>query len=432
VYPFEPPGAPIELYSGDISVGPADPLPGRVFVDLAGDLQVRWSVAEPEWPFEKRDVDLELQLADFGPSTVPARINDALGSGRILDTNIGSPGALCDRVITHFTNLPSIFPWGSGRWQVSGAGWVLTLEGRPHHVEVFRELRNSLVFGVTHVGELRQAAGHSFSATEANRALEAFQVAFSFALGRYVAPVAPVGFDAGGRRVWEQWATWRCDPVPGYYPWWHDRDGEDLQAFVKLFVEAWFKRKQHDVMWHLARHLIAAHHRGTTLEAKIMLVHAALEYLSWVTYVLGKKRSKSQHRKERNGIAEGTWHLQELLEAASIPMKIPPDLVAMRKRAQQIRRVERKKDPTQPRKPQPDGPHVLSWLRNRLVHPKNAGEPYRIEDLASDAWRLVTEYGELLLLHRIGYRGKYLPRTSTSKSVNSVPVPWAIPSPSTP
>jgi hypothetical protein len=60
------------------------------------------------------------------------------------------------------------------------------------------------------------------------------------------------------------------------------------------------------------------------------------------------------------------------------------------------------------------------------VHPKDAGEPYRIEDLITEAWRLVTEYGDLLLLHRIGYKGKYLPRTDTGQWVKSVPVPWAI------
>jgi hypothetical protein len=96
----------------------------------------------------------------------------------------------------------------------------------------------------------------------------------------------------------------------------------------------------------------------------------------------------------------------------------------MQKRARAIRRAERKKQPTQPRKPLPDGPQVLSWLRNRLVHPKDAGEPYRIEDVVSDAWQLVTEYGELLLLHRIGYQGKYLPKTVKSEWVESVPVPW--------
>jgi hypothetical protein len=167
---------------------------------------------------------------------------------------------------------------------------------------------------------------------------------------------------------------------------------KDLQVFVKLFVAAWLNRKEHDVSWHMARHMIAAHHRGTTLEAKIMLVHAALEYMSWTTYVLSKQRTPSQHGKDS---AED--HFRELLKAANIPRKIPPDLLDMRNRARQIRRAERKKHRAQQRKLHSDGPEVLSWLRNRLVHPKNAGEPYRIQDLVSDAWRLATEYGELLL-----------------------------------
>lgn len=427
VYPLGPAGAPIELYSGEIAVGTADPLPGRVFVDLAGDLQIRWSVAEPAAPFDFGDVELGLQLPDIGPTTVPAHVNDRWGAGVVRDTEVGSRRALCDRVIVHFTNLPGVFPWGPGRWQVSGAGWELILEGRPDHSRIFSELKNSMSSAVTHVGELRRASGRRFSATNAGKALEAFQVALSFALGRYVAPVAPVGFDAAGRRVWEQWALWRCDPVPGYLPWWSTGDGDDLQAFVRLFLEAWFNRKEHDVTWHLARHLIAAHHRGTTLEAKIMLVHAALEYLSWVTYVLSGKRSKTQHgKKDSNGTAAATWHLQELLQAASISTKIPSDLVAMRNRARQIRRAQLKKNPAQPQKPFPDGPEVLTWLRNRLVHPKDAGEPYRIANLVSDAWRLATESSELLLLHRIGYQGKFLPRTDKrGEWVKSVPVPWA-------
>jgi hypothetical protein len=44
--------------------------------------------------------------------------------------------------------------------------------------------------------------------------------------------------------------------------------------------------------------------------------------------------------------------------------------------------------------------------------------------------QLVSEYGELLLLHRIGYRGEYVPRSNTTL-LNSIPVPSAVPPPST-
>jgi hypothetical protein len=226
VYPYVGVGAPIELYSGDISVGGADRLPGHIYADLAGDLQVRWSVTEPKRPFETGDVDLTLHVPDLGPTTVPARVYDRWGAGLIMDANVGSPGAMCDRVIAHFTNLPWVFPWGTRRLKLSGAGWELTLDGRHDHSEIYKELRTSLFFVVPHVGELRLANGRSFPASKANVALEAFQVALSFALARYIAPVAPVGFDTDGHRVWEQWASWRCAPVDGYLPWWDRNNGE--------------------------------------------------------------------------------------------------------------------------------------------------------------------------------------------------------------
>jgi hypothetical protein len=417
------------------SIGPWE---GRIYADLAGDLQVRWSATATEGWVNATYVNLTIEPPDARPTTVPAHHNwtqrdseHVRASGEIMNADVGNPDVLCDRVIVHFTNLPRTSPaeylvddghYWAGRWTCSGAGWQLVLDVRQDHSKVWNALRDSLVFVVTHVGELRRVDGSSFRATEAADALTAFQTGFSFALARWVAPVAPVGFDAADNRVWEQWASWRCSPVFGYFPWWDTADGEGLKAFMGLFIDAWFDPDRLDVTRHVARHLIVAHHRGTTIEAKIILVHAALEYLSWVTYVLGPlQRSKSLHMEKDpiTGAAAATWHLEELLDDAKIDSRIPDTLVAMQQQAQQMQKENQLTYV-------PEGPEVLTWLRNRLVHPKDAGEPYRIEDLATEAWRLVTEYGELLLLHRIGYKGKYLPRTDTRRWVNSVPVPWAI------
>lgn len=438
VYPFGDPGAPIELYSGPIAVNSTGPWEGRIFVDLAGDLQVRWSGTKPEGWLTANDVKLTMERPRGASITVPAhrnhmRMNSKVGraSGEIMHADLGSPDAVCERVIVHFTNLPQLYPgeylvddgyYWPGRWTCSAAGWQLALDVRLDHAKVWDAMRESLVFVVTHVGELRRADGSSFRASEAAEALTAFQTGFSFAFARWVAPVAPVGFDVEGSRVWEQWASWRCSPAYGYLPWWNKTEGEDLKAFMELFVSAWFDPDQRDVTGHVARHLIEAHRRGTTIEAKIMLVHAALEYLSWVTYVLGPtKRSESHHGRidQFSGAAPATWHLQELLSDANIDTAIPAGLIGMTRRAQEMQLSARANQVI-------DGPEVLTWLRGRLVHPKDAGEPYRIESLITEAWRLVTEYGELLLLHRIGYRGKYLPRTDTGQWVNSTPVPWAI------
>jgi hypothetical protein len=52
VYPFQALGAPIELYRGNISVDGAEPRSGRVFVDMAGDLEVRWLLTGSAPDFE--------------------------------------------------------------------------------------------------------------------------------------------------------------------------------------------------------------------------------------------------------------------------------------------------------------------------------------------------------------------------------------------
>jgi hypothetical protein len=258
VYPFGDPGAPIELYSGPIAVDSIGSWEGRIFADLAGDLQVRWSATRAEGWVDATDVNLTIEPPDASPSTVRAhRYGTSFDGeyvraiGEIPNANVGSPDAICDRVIVHFTNLPRISPgeylvegehYWAGRWTCSGAGWRLLLDVRRDHANVWEAMRESLVFVVTHVGELRRADGSSFKASEAAEALAAFQTGFSFALARWVAPVAPVGFDAAGNRVWEQWASCRCSPAFGYSPWWESADGEDLKVFMELFLDAWFDR----------------------------------------------------------------------------------------------------------------------------------------------------------------------------------------------
>lgn len=90
---------------------------------------------------------------------------------------------------------------------------------------------------------------------------------------------------------------------------------------MELFLDAWLDPDRHEVTRHVASHLILAHHLGTTIEAKIMLVHAAVEYLSWVTYVLGPTQRNERHHDRKDqftGASPATWHLQELLCEANV------------------------------------------------------------------------------------------------------------------
>jgi hypothetical protein len=315
------------------------------------------------------------------------------------------------RVVTHWVNLPMLFPStplaAGERWTVESCGWTFTLDSRPDHSEVVRsanERDEQFVF--THVGELRRADSWEFTAESAANVLFGWQLAMSFALGRWVAPALPVGFDGHGRRVWEQWAPWRCDTMRGYESWWDTHTADDLAQFLDLFMTAYLDPDQYPIVRHVAMHVITANHAGTTTEAKVMLVQAGLEYLAWVTLVLAGRLSKTAYREMK-----AAARLRLLLEEAEMDLAVPADLDGLREVADE-RGI--------------DGPDVTAWVRNRLVHPKDPDEPYRIRSLVSQTAQLLLEYAELLLLHRLGYTGRFMRRYPPHRWAHAGKiVPWA-------
>jgi hypothetical protein len=261
-------------------------------------------------------------------------------------------------------------------------------------------------FVVTHVGELRRLDGSPFDAESAGYVLFGWQLAMSFALGRWVAPAVPVGFDRAGQQIWQQWAPWRCDTLRGYESWWDAHTGDDLAAFVAAFLGAYLDPNRHDEVRLAAMHVITANHSGTTAEGKVMLAQAGLEYLAWVRLVLSGRMSRRSYR-----ATDASDNLRLLLTEAGIPADVPDGLPGLLNLAHQ-RNL--------------DGPSATSWVRNRLVHPKDAGEPYRIDGLVWQTVQLLLEYGELLLLHGLGYQGRFMRRYPPHRwAHSSVPVPWA-------
>jgi len=221
-----------------------------------------------------------------------------------------------------------------------------------------------------------------------------------------VAPALAVGW-ADGARVWELWSPWRCDTFRSIEAWWDTHQSDELAAFATQFLGAWTDPDRHDSTRHVAHHMIESNEPATTLEARIMLVGAALEYLSWVTHVLSGLRSASEHGKR-----SAAENLRELLSKAGITADVPAELpVVERLRVETLRQ---------------DGPEAVAWVRNRLVHPKDAKEPYELEHLVLQTWQLLMQYGELLLLRHVGYTGSFCRRFPPGRwAHDSSPVPWA-------
>ncbi len=414
-YPLGQPGEDISLYAGPMRVAGVA-VSGRVWMSMTGEVAFRWAVSDRDWrSMPLGDTSLAFDHSQLGPLDLPGRVTSTAGRGSLSSTTAGSATSV-DELTLHWIGLPAILPaaglsspgaaW-AGRWEGSGGGWSLRLDARHDHADIFSRAQDSPGHVVTHVGTLRRADGRTFSPQEAEDALAGLHVALSFALGRWVAPALSTGH-LDGRRVWELWSAWRCDPVQANYAWWDTHTGDDLRAFAGLFLDAWTDPARHDRIRHVAHHLVESNKAAVTLEARIMLVGAALEYLSWVTFVVGGGRSARDHP------SRASDKLRELLIRAGIETQVPAELEAFAGL------------PLPHDRPQ-DGPEAVAWVRNRLVHPKDAREPYRLEHLVLQTWQLLMHYGELLVLHELGYTGRFKPRYPLGRwAHDSELVPWAL------
>jgi hypothetical protein len=422
VFPFGSPGEPIVLFDGSATAGGEPVRRLRVSVDMSGAMKVRWVAEEADVRLPLDQTELAFEHPRLGNVSLTASVTRDSGAGTVQHASLGSPRAALDRVVIHWANLPWILPadglerraatgrasW-SGRWTGQAGEWTLGLDVRPDHAAVMTPDAMAVAANVTHTGELRRTDGVPFTPAAAADAIYMWQVVLSFAFGRWVPPIAPVGY-SGPAPVWEQWASWRDSPAFGHLAWCDAHNGDGLREAARQFGAAWQDPDRQDVARYVSHHLIAANDSRMTTEARIMLIQAALEYLSWVVHVLSGARSAREHQ-ARGAVGPAERHLRELLETAKIDPQIPFGLPGLRGYATAGGYA--------------DGPAAVTALRNLLVHPKDASEPYRAEGALTDTWRLLGEYGDLVLLNWLGYTGTYLPRTEPGIFAHARrSVPW--------
>jgi hypothetical protein len=414
ILPFPAPGRPVVLHRGAMSVSGVSGT-GALWLQMTGEAHYRWEFEGGErHPTRLGDTVLRFAHPALGSVGVPVRVNSEDGRGSIGSASLGTADRLL-RVVAPWINIPPLPAERALRaddkevplaWTGEGGGWSLALRAREDLDATVAEAKDTPFSAMTHTGRLSRADGRPFTGEQALDALHAWQTALSFAVGRWVAP-GPVTGLSGGRQAWESWKRWRCETPRHSESWWNTSDAQALHAFTRLFVDAWTDPRRHDRTRHVAMHIIEGNRPGTTLEARIMLVGAALEYLSWVTHVLGGTRTASQHRKR-----SAAENLRELLAAAHVDASVPVELDAL----ERLREQERLDD----------APDAIAWLRNRLVHPKDAGEPYRLDGLIVQTWQLLMQYAELLLLHDLGYAGAFCRRFPPGRwAHDSRPVPWS-------
>jgi hypothetical protein len=426
VYPFNAPGQPIMLYEGPIGGLAAHDVRGAVELSCIPNPTLVWTIENSSGVGAPSDsVTLVLRRPD-GDAPVSG-VWQGFGDGWSNGAAIGEADASLKRIVAHWFNLPNLHgpialtrtteagdhSW-LGRWETEVGGWKLTVDVRPDHLRVWKDLHKAHVYVMTHVMEIRRADGAGFTAAEAEPLLTALHVGVSFALGRWAAPMLPVGQDGTGKVVWEDWRPSHCDPARTTSPgWWHERQHSSLTDFLDRVVTAFADPDRLPALrLQLMLGIAATNDRGF-VEQRVMVGAAGLEHIMWQTLVLEGGMSKSQYKR-----LDAHEKLRHKLTDAQIPTGIDAELLPVTARfaAEEGLRQGRVLD----------GADVVTWVRNRLVHPKEIQERvYRLEGLVAEVWLLTRHYLVLLILHSLGYQGSYRDlRKSRGWAGDVGSVPW--------
>lgn len=340
--------------------------------------------------------------------------------GQVVSMQFGDFNAVLRSVTAHWMNVPQILPadalessehrkvW-SGCWLLERGGWQVRIDARHDLPAVYDEARRQRTFAPTHVMRLTRLEDETFTSAQATLVLDGLQQALSFALGRWVCPAVPVGFDETGQPCWAEWSPRHCDTFgQAVGGWWWEQRGDDLRRFLSTFLDAWLDDERRDSLDFLTTAAIAGGGHGY-VEQRLLIAGAGIEHLSWVTEVLRDARPADKWR--ARGAAR---RARRLLAAARIDAAVSaahtPALAEFRAREDLH-----------------DGPTVITEIRNRLVHPKRpTDEVYHLAGLVADASRLALRYLDLLVLHWLGYDGHVRDRTRLSGWTGDThQVPWS-------
>lgn len=275
--------------------------------------------------------------------------------------------------------------------------WCVEITGLPNVSDIVKELQQHSGYGLTYAGCITHNDDGNLSIQIAEQLLTALRAFLSFARGAACSLTLVEGIDQNGQQSWLRWGAHQVEPWMSLNSWFRVVKGDEVLS--DLFPKFWSlldsdEERRNSILrsvdWYLQSNTSPPH-------VGIILTVAALERLSF--RVLGRERKG----REPNGV-----FIKKALEELQIPLDIPSGYGA-------LSRVQSWKH----------GPHALVEIRNDLTHPKQRYDP--VSDIAiHEAWNLGQWYIEMILLHMLTFRGKYMNRLADwgDQAGTLVPVPW--------
>ena len=281
--------------------------------------------------------------------------------------------------------------------------WEVEIKSLTQTSDIYKKLKETGGFGLTHIGCIKRKDGSSFDGKSAQNILTALDYFLSFVNGCWCHPVLAIGLDKNNKRVWEVWSypshAWK------YTPSWFDPPScEHLSSLFTGFMAKWNDENWRDAIektfyWYLTSNNLRE------IDAGIILTQAAIERLSYEYAVKDRKLVESKGFKDLR--ASNQFRL--LFSSLDIPIDIPKPCAGISKIAKQSHWL--------------DSPHAMTEIRNSLIHPENKKRD-QFKDAYLETWCLGLWYLELALLRIFNYKGTYRNRLTAKWHGEVEDVPW--------
>ena len=287
------------------------------------------------------------------------------------------------------------------RFQLQAGKWLVDIIAVDSLMGVHHSLLQRGGSALTHTGTIVRTDGQQFSLDELKDFLEGLHLFLSFTRGSYCGLTYLSGHDSDRNRVWEQWGTYKVEPWRGELPTWVVPDASHaLSSVFEGFRKLLNDPVRADATYKIMQWYLRSNESSETVVG-VVLAHAALEHLSFM--VNGPKRRKQP---------EGEW-IADALRKHGVDPSLPTEcseLTGLNKTRGWIH-----------------GPHVLTVIRNDLVHPDNKSGPFT-EEALREAQSLGLYYVELMLLRLSNYSGQFVNRLKARNHISSgiETVPWAV------
>lgn len=363
------------------------------------------------------------------------------GTSRVMfPVRIGNPENRLDEIRFYLVNFQVMYlvddvhrheRADSRAWlSLRANGWRVDIERRPDFNQALHHLEEQRGYAVTHNCRLRREDDgtlRQFTFEEAESVLEAVELFASFVRGGMVGLALPVGY-RDGVSMFEEWHVTPVDPgrypdpghpspFPGWYLW-YDYPGANRKAskwlpplFNQFAAKWWHPNTDLQRFWrNVFRELIYTYTDAERIDERRGIVPActALETLGWAILVVTERwlTGDRQPAGGRGGYERLTAadQLRLLLRWAGLTTELPQSLSRLKQKAVSNNW---------------DGPQVVTWVRNRVVHPDRHDQ--LVDGIAAESWLLAMWYTELVILKLLGYDGYFRDRLDGGQIKR---VPW--------